>query len=174
MTGIMAAVAGTSENIIYNSGLPYGIYAGYAGTNVTYFDSISPSGTGVDVTPISASFTNQDASVLWRGYYRPATSGTYTFGFTATDTNANTQVYIWVGSAAKSGYTTGNALVSGTIGTYSNTYAVTAGLYYPIRIQYGFQDTAGIFQTASGSFTFLVNSSSTVTPLFYNSLTGNY
>ena len=57
--------------------------------------------------------------------------------------------YVWVGDVAKSGYTTGNALVNngglhGSV-TQTGTISLTAGVYYPIRIQYGNNTGPGSF-----------------------------
>jgi hypothetical protein len=70
------------------------------------------------------------------GYFKAPTDGTYTF-YTASDDAS----YLWIGSAAVSGYTTGNALVNNgglhaTVARSGSVYLL-ANVYYPIRIQFG-------------------------------------
>jgi len=66
MSGIMAAVAGGTQNVIYAAGL----YNNSYGVETSPIDYSTNSSGG---TPLSYDFT-------WIGYYRPAATGTVTLG----------------------------------------------------------------------------------------------
>lgn len=166
MSGIMTAIAGGGAGIVYTAGL-YGP-------------------TGTDLSPISSSATNTSTfSRTWIGYYLAASTKSYSFGITATWTsgyNAGTQYsrgYVWVGALAKSGYTTGNATASADNSTGTGSVSLTAGLYYPIRIQWDAnvpQVFDGVFfYSTSGALTFRVDSSTNVSgAIYYNQLTNGF
>lgn len=166
MSGIMTAVAGNGQNIVYTAGL-YG-----------------PS--GADLSPISDSDSNNNIafSRTWIGYYKPASTGTIPFGLTtvwSSDEPYHGQYsvgYVWVGNTAKSGYNSGNALLISNDSTGSGSIALVAGQYYPIRIQwdaylpynFGFSS-----YFTDGSMSFTGEGSTTVTgKIFYNSLTNGF
>ena len=165
MTGIVAAISGGIQNIVYSSGL-YG-----------------PS--GVDTVPITSSATNTSTFTrTWIGYYRPASSGSTSFSVTATWTsgyNAGTQYsigYLWLGNTAKSGYNSGNANVTANNTTASSNIVVVAGQYYPIRIQWDAnvpQVTDIFLNTYSTSGSLSLSIAGSTTPLlYYNSLTNGF
>jgi len=167
MTGIVAAIAGGTVNIIYASGL-YG-----------------PS--GVDPAPINSSGASPTTfSRTWIGYYRPATTSSTNFSITATWTssyNDGTQYsigYLWLGDIAKSGYNSSNALVTATNNTVSANSSVVAGQYYPIRLQWDANLTSGTYgffpptsYTTSGAFSLSI-AGSTTPAVFYNSLSNGF
>jgi hypothetical protein len=70
------------------------------------------------------------------GYFQPPYDGTYTIGMGSDDAS-----YLWIGSIAVSGYTTGNPLINnGGLHGYQTVVGqinLLAGVYYPIRIQFG-------------------------------------
>jgi hypothetical protein len=70
------------------------------------------------------------------GYFLATSSGTWGFSTVSDDGS-----FLWVGDAARSGFTTANAVVSngGAHGAEERTGSVvlTAGVYYPLRIQFG-------------------------------------
>jgi len=82
----------------------------------------------------------------WLGYFRPSTNETYTFIL-----NNDDQAILWLGNAATASVlTAGSALVQSDItptgsvqgsGGNSGSISLTAGVNYPIRIQYA--DGAG-------------------------------
>lgn len=167
MSGIMAAVAGNGQNIVYTAGL-YG-----------------PS--GVDLSPISDSDSNNDTPFTrnWIGYYKPAGTGSIPFGLTtvwSSDDPFNGQYsngYVWIGNTAKSGYNSGNALLTSNNSTGSGSIALVAGQYYPIRIQWNayLPWSPGFFgsYTTDGSMTFTGEGSTNVSgKIFYNSLTNGF
>ena len=166
MSGIMAAVAGNGQNIVYTAGL-YG-----------------PS--GADLSPISDSDSNNDTPFTrtWIGYYKPSSTGSIAFGLTTvwfSDDGSNGQYsvgYVWVGNTAKSGYNSGNALLTSNDSTASGSIALVAGQYYPIRIQWDayLPWNAGFFgYNTNGSMSFTGEGSATVTgKIFYNRLTNGF
>ncbi len=172
MTGIMAAVAGTSQNIIYAAGL--------------YNTS-----TGVDQSPINGSVNNFNLSTTvtrnytWIGYFTPASDATVSLSLQTTATtgggggdSASTTGRLWLGATAKSGFTDGNANITATGNqTVSANFPMLSGVRYAIRIQWVGSYTVGGFggESASGSLTFLASGSSNVTNrIFYNSLTNGF
>jgi hypothetical protein len=171
MTGIMAAVAGTSQNIIYAAGL--------------YNTS-----TGVDQSPINGSVNNFNTGTTvtrnytWIGYFTPASDSTVSLSLQTTATtgggfgdSASTTGRLWLGATAKSGFTDGNANITATGNqTVSASFPMLLGVTYAIRIQWVGSYTTGVFGTsASGSLTFLASGSSNVTDrIFYNSLTNGF
>jgi hypothetical protein len=73
----------------------------------------------------------------WFGYFRANVTGTWTFTVNSDDAS-----YLWVGSVALNGWTTGNTIAKSP-STHPNgsevagTISLTSGSYYPIRMQYG-------------------------------------
>jgi hypothetical protein len=167
MTGIMAAVAGGTQNIIYASGL-YGPL-------------------GVDPAPITSSGNSPITfSRTWIGYYRPAVTASTNFSVTATWTSTYSDGaqysigYLWLGNTAKSGFNTGNANVTANDTTASTNISVIAGQYYPIRLQWDANLTSGTYgffdpqpYTTSGLLSLSI-AGSTSPALFYNSLTNGF
>lgn len=187
MTGIMAAVAGGAQNVIYAAGL----------YNTSY---------GVETSPIDYSASSSGGSTLsydftWIGYYRPAATGTVTLGLATSyveyiDYFGNTFQYnwggggytvarLWLGNTAKSGYNTGNANITSNNNTATYSPSLVAGVYYPVRIQLqmylpynpdaydsGFYNNPG---WANGAFNFQSSGSTTVTNLiWYNRLSNGF
>ena len=133
MSGIMAAVAGVSPNVIYAAGL----YGPFGPANFT----ISSSGTSQFSGSISINYT-------WIGYLRPASTGTngitinsvwdqFTDSFFGTRNadwggSPSSVSYVWVGSNAIAGNTgAANAVSNNNTTTYNPS--LTAGIYYPFR-----------------------------------------
>jgi hypothetical protein len=167
MSGTMAAVAGNGQNIVYTAGL-YGP-------------------TGVDQSPISDSDSDNNTAFTrtWIGYYKPATTGSVSFGLTtvwSSDDGSNGQYstgYVWVGNVAKSGYSSGNAVLNSNNSTGSGSISLVAGQYYPIRIQWSaylpYDFSFFSSYTTNGSMSFSGEGSTTVTgKIFYNSLTNGF
>jgi hypothetical protein len=135
----------TFQIAAYSNGLRYAVYSGYFSDNTAYFDGRASTAAG-----IASTFTNintgtagtlqvngQDYySVQWTGFFKPQTTGLHTF-YTVSDDAS----YLWIGSNATSGYTTGNATVNngGLHGMTerSGSATLTAGIYYPFRVQFG-------------------------------------
>lgn len=131
-------------------GLQFTVYDGYFADNVSWFNTASlltingkSSGLTQNISDISggtrgliAENTRDGYSVQWIGNFYANVTGTWTFIIGSDDAS-----YLWLGNIALSGYTTANALLNNG-GTHSflevaNTITLTAGTFYPIRIQYG-------------------------------------
>lgn len=176
MTGILAATAGSSHALIYANGLYRNRYTGYFADDVNYFDNATPTASVADVSPISAG-TATATSWQWLGYWF-ATADTILTGSTYFQLTSDDASYLWVGSTAIIGYTTGNSLIDngGThaSATVNGNTAMTAGTYYPIRIQYGNNAGSSAFQfavysNALGDYTTTMSSN-----IFYNSVTNGF
>lgn len=135
----------------YIAGLYRTTYSGYFGSlvdtndNVNWFDTATATASTVQTTIINDPGTDDgDAfSRQWLGYFVPSTTETYTFYLTSDDAS-----YMWIGNNAVSGYTRANATINngGLHGAVevSGTAALTAGVYYPIRIQFGENNVADV------------------------------
>ena len=167
-------------DISYTAGLYKTTYAGYFNDVVSFFATATPTtygtnpATSVQTTAITeaASGDGSDFSCQWLGYFLPSTTETYTF-FTSSDDAS----YVWVGSNAITGFTTANAIVNngGAHGVIerSGTISLTAGVYYPIRIQFG-EASGGDAMTFYYS-TPTINLTATVTGrVFYNPATNGF
>jgi hypothetical protein len=189
MTGIMAAIAGGTQNIIYGAGL-YNSSVGSVDTSPIDF-SASSSGGG----SLSYNYT-------WAGYYRPATTGTVTLGL-ATSYQEVVQfignynwggggfavAYFWLGQNAISNPQVGNANIVSNNNTATYSPSLVAGIYYPVRInmivslpynsqayqwRFGF-NPAYYPGWANGSFNFQQNGSTNVTDrIWYNTKTNGF
>mgnify|MGYP003349097529 CR=1 FL=1 len=86
---------------------------------------------------LEAGDTGDYFSIEWIGYFRPLVSGLYKF-YTYSDDGS----YLWIGNDALSGFTTNNATVNngglhgGQLAGGNVQVNLTAGQYYPIRVQY--------------------------------------
>jgi len=123
-------------------------YVGYFNDSVTWFASATLHGDTQQTTQIDNFSSNADSySWMWLGYFYSPSTGNYTFY-----TNSDDASYLWVGSNAISGYTTGNALVNngGLHGAQerSGTISLTGGVYNPIRIMFG-ENGGGDIMTVS-------------------------
>lgn len=127
--------------ISYLSGLLGTRYIGYHNDDPSWFATATPHGdtnilTSIDNFSSSPDFAQQEYySWQWLGYFKPSTTETYTF-YTSSDDGS----YLWIGESANSP-TLGNVLVNngGPHGNQeqSNSIALIANTYYPIRIQFG-------------------------------------
>jgi hypothetical protein len=177
MTGIMVAVAGTGQNTLLVSGL-----------YVVETESAQQS-------PITAATSSTGESLVtitrnWIGYFLPAATGNVNLSvqvsassnFNSFNASASTTGRLWLGDNAEAGINNqANIVINRTFGTGTSTAAfnLTAGVYYPLRIRwngsyYGgtiFNEFSSEPGTASGTITFLVNSSSNVTNrIFYDQI----
>lgn len=172
MSGINVAVLGNAQNVVYVPGLVQRIYSGYAGSNASFFDNRTPFSTSIVGSPISYfNSSSSQISVLWIGYIRPTITGTITFGFSVSLDDASNFNMFWVGSRAQSGYNASNVNFQGQSGSASTT--VSAGYYYPIRLQLSYEGDDGFFDDPELSFVMRVNGDN-IYPIFYNSLTQGF
>ena len=164
----------------YLAGLYKTTYSGYFADNVSFFATATPASVGgnpatsVQTTSIFEPATDDGSnfSCQWLGYFKPTTTETYTF-YTSSDDAS----YMWIGTNAQTGFTTGNSTVNNG-GLHGNlekfgSIALTAGVYYPIRIQMG-ELNGGDVMTFNYS-TPTITKTTTVTGLvFYNTATNGF
>lgn len=125
----------------YASGLIGVRYVGYHDDNPSWFTTATPHGdtnllNSIDNFSSSPDFAQEEYySWQWLGYFKPSTTEDYTF-YTYSDDGS----YLWIGEQANTP-SVGNATVNNGGphgGTEANgTVNLTAGLYYPLRIQFG-------------------------------------
>lgn len=125
-------------------GLLYKRYTGYFNDNPAFFDGVNSAAEGIitDILNITSfptlTYSSTNVSIEVIGWFRPSVTGQWTFSLNTDDAS-----YLWLGDNAVSGYTTANAVVkngglhAATKVSYTTPTSLTAGQYYPIRIQYG-------------------------------------
>lgn len=109
--------------------------------DVAWFDSpaLIPASEGV-VTNFSVDdVMAATVSVQWLGYFQAPHTANYIFTIVSDDSSN-----FWIGDDAITGYTAMNADIN-LIGS-SDPIALTAGQYYPIRVQYGNNGGPGSFE----------------------------
>ena len=168
------------NEVVYLAGLFKTTFSGYFADNVSFFATAIPTAfganpaTSVQTTAISEPATNDGSnfSCQWLGYFKPTTTETYTF-FTASDDAS----YMWIGDNAVTGFTTANATVNngGAHGVVerSGTAALTAGVYYPVRIQFG-EAGGGDSMTFNHSTATIGKTTDVTGKVFYNSATNGF
>ena len=169
-----------TNSSIYSPGLFKTTFAGYFADVVSFFATATPTtygtnpSTSVQTTSISEAGSDDGSnfSCQWLGYFLPSTTETYTF-FTSSDDAS----YVWVGSNAISGFTTGNAVVNNggahAVQERSGSIALTAGVYYPIRIQFG-EAGGGDAMTFNYSTPTISKTTNVTGRVFYNPTTSGF
>lgn len=174
MTGIMTAISGSIPGIIYANGLYRRTYSGYFNDNVNFFDGASPTAAAVDTSPLSPGTITATTSYQWLGYWL-ATSDTILAGQTYFQLTSDDASYMWIGNTALTGYTTGNALINNGGAHASTTVGgntpMTAGQYYPIRIQYGNDAGSTAFSLTVYTISLAAYTTTMTSNIFYNSVT---
>jgi hypothetical protein len=141
---------------VITAGVKKVTYTGYHEDNVAFTDTAVVTDT-TTATNFNIASIAENTTVLYTGYLL----GTYTGDWTFTQTGDD-GAYFWIGSNAVSGYTTGNANAVSTYNTTGTvTVAITAGVYYPIRLLYGNGPAGGFLnltyshtgQSATSDFT---------------------
>jgi hypothetical protein len=168
------------QPVPYVAGLFKTTYAGYFADVPSFFATATPTtygtnpSTSVQTTAISEASSDDGSnfSIQWLGYFLPSTTETYTF-FTSSDDAS----YVWVGSNALSGFTTANATVNNG-GAHANqersgTASLTAGVYYPIRIQFG-EAGGGDVMTFNYSTSTITKTTNVTGRVFYNPATNGF
>ena len=128
----------TAPNIAYANGLYGKRYVGYFADNVSWFNTATLHGDVINLTVFDQFSSNDDYySWQWLGYFKASSTENYTF-YTSSDDAS----YVWIGPNALAGFTTANANVNngglhGPDEVASSPISLTAGVYYPIRIQFG-------------------------------------
>lgn len=164
----------------YVAGLYKTTYSGYFSDNVNFFATATPASVGgnpatsVQTTSIFEPATDDGSnfSCQWLGYFKPTTTQTYTF-YTSSDDAS----YVWVGANAISGFTTSNAVVNngglhGTVEKFGSI-GLTAGTYYPIRIQFGEQN-GGDVMTFNYETSTITKTTNVTDLVFYNNATNGF
>jgi len=158
----------------YLAGLYRTTYSGYFADAVSWFATATATATNVQTTVIEDSSAEEGESFSrqWLGYFVPTTTETYTFYLNSDDAS-----YMWIGSNAVSGFSTTNATINngGLHGPVevSGTASLTAGVYYPVRFQFG-ENGGGDIMTFSHS-TATIGKTTTVTgKVFYSPATRGF
>ena len=181
---VVSGVGGINIKVVpvftFSNGLHKTTYAGYHSENPSVFATATPTAygsnpaTSVQTTAISEAATDDGSNfmVQWLGYFKPTTTQTYTLYISSDDGS-----YLWIGANALSGFTTSNANINngGAHGNVeqSGTVALTAGTYYPIRIQFGEIGGGDVFSFNYSTPT--ITKTTNVTGLvFYNPATNGF
>jgi hypothetical protein len=155
----------------YFPGLYKTEYSGYFNDVVSFFATATSTSAGVQQSPIEDTSTSlrDSFSIQWLGYFLPPSTGNYIF-YTVSDDAS----YLWVGDNATSSFTTVNANVNNG-GTHPSqerfgSASLTAGVYYPLRIQFGESGGGNNFSLLISSSA-IAKTSSVSDLIFYNSAT---
>ena len=126
----------------YSAGVYKSIY--YGGANAwtsniaqpTFFDGKTANSASV-ATNFDNTFTagEPNRAVQWIGYFLPSYTGVHTFS--TGGSNVDDCLTLWIGATALAGYTTGNSVFNASLTAGTGTISLTAGTYYPIRVQHG-------------------------------------
>ena len=163
-----------APTIVYSAGLYRTTYSGYFADSVSFFANATATATLVQTTVIEEPATDDGSSfsMQWLGYFRPTTTETYTFYLNSDDAS-----YMWIGSNAVTGFSTVNATINngGAHGPFevSGTASLTAGVYYPIRIQFGEQG-GGDVMTFNHSTATITKTTNVTGKVFYNPATNGF
>jgi hypothetical protein len=164
----------------FSAGIFKTTYAGYHNENPAFFATATPTAfgsnpaTSVQTTSITepSSDDGSDFSCQWLGYFKATTTETYTFFLSSDDGS-----YLWIGANALSGFTTANANIDngGAHGPQevSSTFSLTAGVFYPIRIQFG-EIGGGDVMTFSYSSPTITKTTNVTGLVFYNPSTNGF
>ena len=175
--GINMSITNTNQ---YSAGLYKRTYAGYHNENPSFFATATLTtyganpATSVQTTAISepSSDDGSNFSVQWLGYFKPTTTETYTLYISSDDGS-----YLWIGANALSGFTTANANMNngGAHGQIevSTTVSLTAGVYYPIRMQFGEISGGDVF-TFNYSTPTITKTTNVTGKVFYNPTTNGF
>ena len=157
-------------------------YVGYFGDtdpdtkndDVNWFNTATLQGEVNQLTEIN-NFTNnaENYSWQWLGYFKASSTENYTFY-----TDSDDASYVWIGANALAGFTTANANVNngglhGENEVASSPVSLTAGVYYPIRIQFG-EFEGGDFITVSFSTSTISKRTNGLGYYYYNSNTNGF
>ena len=164
----------------FSAGLYKTTYSGYHNENPAFFATATPTtfganpATSVQTTVITEPGTDDGSnfSCQWLGYFKPTTTETYTFFLSSDDGS-----YLWIGANAQSGFTTANANINngGAHGQQevSGSVSLTAGVLYPIRIQFG-EIGGGDVMTFSHSTPTITKTTNVTGKVFYNPSTNGF
>jgi hypothetical protein len=175
-----SGVLSMMSTVVYSAGLYKTTYAGYFTDVPSFFATAVPTAyganpaTSVQTTSIIEPATDDGTnfSCQWLGYFKPTTTETYTFYLASDDAS-----YLWVGPNALSGFTTTNSTINNggahAVVEVSGTYAMTSGVYYPVRIQFG-EAGGGDALTFSLATPTITKTTDVTGLVFYNPVTNNF
>jgi hypothetical protein len=164
----------------FSAGLYKTTYSGYHNENPAFFATATPTtfganpATSVQTTSITEPGTDDGTnfSCQWLGYFKPTTTETYTFFLSSDDGS-----YLWIGANAQSGFTTANSNINngGAHGNQevSGSVSLTAGVLYPIRIQFG-EIGGGDIMTFNHSTPTITKTTNVTGKVFYNPSTNGF
>jgi len=155
------------------AGLYRTTYTGYFSDVPAFFATATVSSAAVNLSPIGDGDPGiEPFSVQLLGYFKPTTTETHTFFLNSDDAS-----FMWLGATAVTGFTTANALINngGTHGAteVSASIALTAGVYYPIRIQMGDNGGNNVLELNYSTPT-IVKTTDVTGKVFYNSATNGH
>jgi hypothetical protein len=165
----------------YVAGLYKRTYTGYFNDNANFFATATPQAFGsnpassIQTTAITEASSDDGStfSCQWLGYFKPVVTSTYQFFLSSDDAS-----YMWIGNTALSGtLITAQALVQngGLHGVQetSGNINLTAGVYYPVRIQFG-ENGGGDVMTLSYSHLSQTKTTNVTGLVFYNPATNGF
>lgn len=129
------------------------------------------SNSGTVATDFTTSTSTTNLGYEWVGYFKADYTGTWTFN--TGGLNVDDAFSVWIGPNAVTGYTAGNAVFSVSLTQGSGTVNLTAGTYYPIRVQFGNNagpGSAGLYYSHTGQGA----SANYTGKLFYNPATNGF
>jgi hypothetical protein len=174
----MTAIAGSIPGRTFATGLYRRISSGYFNDDVNYFDGATPTAAVADPSPVSAGTIANNTSYQWLGYWLATADTIFVDGNAYFYLTSDDASYMWIGNTALTGYTTGNALINnGGVHSSQTVQAntpMTAGVYYPIRIQYGQGTGSSAFQFAVYSNSLGGSTTTMTTNIFYNSVNNGF
>jgi len=170
---VLTTVNDTSAPSGDTAGLYRTTYAGYFSDVPAFFATATVSSAAVNLSPIDDGDPGiEPFSVQLLGYFKPTTTETHTFFLNSDDAS-----FMWLGATAVTGFTTANALINngGTHGAneVSASIALTAGVYYPIRIQMGDNGGNNVLELNYSTPT-IVKTTDVTGKVFYNSATNGH
>ena len=111
-------------------------YNGYFADDLNFFTANQPVDTNNSYNISGFTSSADNYSWLFKGYFVPSTTETYTFY-----TNSDDSSYLWIGVNASGASTTGNATVNNggahSLQEKSGSVALQANTIYPIKIAFG-------------------------------------
>ena len=155
------------------AGLYRTTYTGYFADDPAWFATATVSSAAVNLSPIGDGDPGfEPFSVQLLGYFKPTTTETHTFFLNSDDAS-----FMWLGATAVTGFTTANAFINngGIHGAQevSASIALTAGVYYPIRIQMGDQGAGDVLELNYSTPT-IVKTTTVTGKIFYSSATNGF
>jgi hypothetical protein len=134
--GSLQTVAVKGPN--YSAGLFRSQYGSWPNSNVaipTFFDGKTATATTATTDfEITLTAAQTNIAYQWLGYFKPDYTGTWTF--TTAGVGIDDTLTVWVGDNAKSGYTSATSILNVSDVAGVGTVNLTAGKYYPMRVQY--------------------------------------